>query len=630
MAAVVCARSDCSNLLPAGQLKYCSDRCGNTVRARRKRKMKKADADLRVKTVNREFTRDTYDAMGRTQARKPPQWFIDEQWPARIDTEGLSFEQVADLCGTTRPTISRWIAWLQANSADALRRQGVRANVPDGILDDFVAFRDRYFRLPAGGPYLTEPFHLRWVAAILDALEHGRQQVILSPPRHGKTELLVHVAVWLICRDPNLRVIWVGGNEDIAANASGLVLQELDSNERLVDEWGPFKPETRSGKKWTAADFTVATRSAALKSPTMIAVGKGGKLLSRDADLIVADDIEDDRTTAQPAQREATRRWFNKDLASRKEEHTAWFVIGSRQDPDDLYQHLLDNSEWDVIVEQAHDDSCAVPVEDEDAHQDCVLFPAVRSYRWLAQKRRTVGDAIFEMQYLNRPRPEGMAYFTRETVEGCRNRSRILGDIPPRTRLIAGLDPAPKGYQAAVLWAVNVDTNTRFLVDLDNEKAGGTPHLRHILAHWASKYGVVEWVVEENYRDDKIETDPVILELRQRLSLRFPPFRTGHNKNDPNLGVTSMIPLFEQGLVDLPYGDPATRAKVDVYVNQLVNWRPIAGRLGHKHWKADLVMAGWFPEAEIQGWQRQVVADMQVEYGTTGYVGDYGEDMWSR
>ena len=33
----------------------------------------------------------------------------------------------------------------------------------------------------------------------------------------------------------------------------------------------------------------------------MVAVGKGGKILSRDCDLIIADDIEDHGTTIQPS-----------------------------------------------------------------------------------------------------------------------------------------------------------------------------------------------------------------------------------------------------------------------------------------------------------------------------------------
>ena len=94
----------------------------------------------------------------------------------------------------------------------------------------------------------------------------------------------------------------------------------------------------------------------------MVAVGKGGKILSRDCDfLIIADDIEDFGSTAQPSGRAATKRWWTTTLSSRVEAHTAVVVIGSRQHSDDLYNSLLDNNAWDNIVEQAHSDDCEIP-----------------------------------------------------------------------------------------------------------------------------------------------------------------------------------------------------------------------------------------------------------------------------
>ena len=142
--------------------------------------------------------------------------------------------------------------------------------------------------------------------------------------------------------------MWVGGNEDIAKNAVGAVLDHLENNELLNEEInGPgekFQPKIRSGKSWSSGQFTIGTRTVTgIKSPTMVAVGKGGKILSRDCDLIIADDIEDHGTTIQPSAREQTRQWWTTTLSSRKEEHTAIVVIGSRQHPEDLYNFLLDN-----------------------------------------------------------------------------------------------------------------------------------------------------------------------------------------------------------------------------------------------------------------------------------------------
>ena len=103
-------------------------------------------------------------------------------------------------------------------------------------LQDFKDFRDRYFKTETGELYETAEFHENWINNIVDAIENGKQQMILSPPRHGKTDLLTHFAVWQICKNPNIRIMWVGGNEDIAKNAVGAVLDHLENNELLNEE----------------------------------------------------------------------------------------------------------------------------------------------------------------------------------------------------------------------------------------------------------------------------------------------------------------------------------------------------------------------------------------------------------
>src|SRR5690606_41257821 len=81
------------------------------------------------------------------------------------------------------------------------------------LVEHSLAFRGRWFRTPRGVAYLTPPFQQRWVEAILRTLVTGGRQIILSPPRHGQSELLFHVCVWLIVLFPNLRILRVGGHE---------------------------------------------------------------------------------------------------------------------------------------------------------------------------------------------------------------------------------------------------------------------------------------------------------------------------------------------------------------------------------------------------------------------------------
>ena len=68
-------------------------------------------------------------------------------------------------------------------------------------LENFSSFRQRYFRTELGEVYDTADFHKNWINNIIDSIENGKELLILSPPRHGKTELLIHFAVYQICKN---------------------------------------------------------------------------------------------------------------------------------------------------------------------------------------------------------------------------------------------------------------------------------------------------------------------------------------------------------------------------------------------------------------------------------------------
>ena len=95
-------------------------------------------------------------------------------------------------------------AYVEDMKTDLDKESWAIPQVAEKTLEDFDYFRDRYFQTEQGIPYETPDFHKKWIASIMDAIENGTQHMILSPPRHGKTDLLIHFAVWLICKNPNI------------------------------------------------------------------------------------------------------------------------------------------------------------------------------------------------------------------------------------------------------------------------------------------------------------------------------------------------------------------------------------------------------------------------------------------
>ena len=628
MANKFCYAGGCHRPLPKGRTKYCSDRCYNRITMQKKRAKKKG-----IEWTQEDDTLVIPSQKKNLQARRGKVYtdIVESGLAEEILKGKNTVSDVAKILETSVAAVSMaYNAYIEDKENELAQDNWAIPQVAEKSLQDFRDFRDRYFQTEKGEPYETPEFHIKWINSILEAIEHGEQQMILSPPRHGKTDLLIHFCVWMICTNPNIRILWVGGNEEIAKNAIGSVLDQLESNELLIEEiCGPgpkFKPNTRTGKSWSQNGFTVGTRTVTgIKSPTMVGIGRGGKILSRDCDLIIADDIEDHTSTMQPASRENTRSWWTTTLSSRKEEHTAMVVIGSRQHYDDLYSHLLENQSWKTIVEEAHDTACTLPDWNEDEHLDCMLWTGKRTYKWLMDRKRaaetTGGRAIYEMVYLNVAMPDGLALFDRVEIEECRDQKRDIGHIPQGTRLIAGLDPASTGYQAAFLWAYDAVTNKLHMVDMNNNLGGGIPQALEIIKDWYGKYNLSHWVIEENGFQKAIRQDKSIRDFASRHGIFLEGHETYKNKFDPMYGVTAMRPMFQEQNISLPYLSFEAQEKVNLYTSQLVYFSSAKNKSKSVGTKTDIVMASWFPMRAIRRMQKERFAELGYDYNPsfTGY-----------
>jgi hypothetical protein len=621
-----CANPGCEKKFTAkhNNKRYCTVQCSRKAQHKRV-KAKKAREYTTQMTVIRgehyeEYVRDYAEA---------------------VEKKLITKTEVAEFLGVSKPNVTKMHEAYLVDKDNLIKQKTWKTPKEALIaLEKFEDFRDRYFQTETGDPYETADFHKKWIKSILQAIDEGGEQMILSPPRHGKTDLLTHFAVWQICRNPNVRIMWVGGNEEIAKNAVGAVVDHLEHNEKLIEDFcGPgqtFKPKNRSGKSWTSGQFTIATRTVTgIKSPTMVAVGKGGKILSRDCDLIIADDIEDHGTTIQPSAREQTRQWWTTTLSSRKEEHTAIVIIGSRQHPEDLYNFLLENPQVTTIVEEAHSTECVLPELDIEAHIDCMLWKNKRTYKWLLSRLQaaetTGGKAIFEMVYLNKAFVDGITMFDVEEVDLCRDVNRTIGHIPAGTRLIAGLDPASTGFQACFLWAVNTDTGKMYMVDIENEQGGGIIQAKETIKKWYEKYNLAHWVIEENGFQRAIRQDKDLKEYCARMGIYLEGHQTQKNKFDPIFGVGSMRELFKEELISLPYGSAESETKSNIYRRQLIYFSTGANKQSGRNNKSDVVMASWFPMRVIRRLQKERLAEVGLDYKPSfgeWNLSDMNESPW--
>lgn len=634
----VCAAADCGEVLPAGRRKWCSDAC----RLREKSRIRRLSGVDEGHSVRPGQRGVVYRQVAES-----------DMLPAVLKNV-MSVSEFAEYLGRSQGAVSKA---LDAYRADMLLAAKSEGWLPDGEVcamlmidpetgaelkpasrddeawfaaaaDAFVTFSNRFFRVRKGVPYIIAPFHRRWIVAILKAIYFGEKLMILSPPRHGKSELLVHFAVWLIARNPDIAILWVGGNSEIASDMVSSVRDELEHNTELIDAVLPpdttWAPTERKGAQWTSTRFRVANRTLPRKAATMTAVGRNGKILSRDADFIISDDIEDHESVQTVGSRNATRSWFTTQLDSRKEEHTGWVLIGSRQHHEDLYGYLLDDDEWHTDVSSAHRLDCTIDPHNLDAHTDCMLFPQIRSYRWLYAKRRSAAalglEDHFEMVYLNVTKPQGATIFVRDEMEQCFDPTRPIGYpnlTDPQGNLlpvmtVAGLDPAATGYQAGFMWGYSPHTHIEYMIDLDNRAGGGIDAFLQLAQLWLERYNLRLWVIEDMGFQKGYRQEKRVQQWAERNGVTLLPHTTGRNKTDPQYGVGAMSGLYRDKLINLPYGSAEAKEKTELLVRQAVRFSN--DRTTNRKRLTDALMASWFPQRIIENWKREQTEGIKMQY----------------
>lgn len=500
----------------------------------------------------------------------------------------------------------------------------------DVLVQAFVDWRDEFFDVTSEGKYLTKPVHRRWIRATLKTIYTGGRQLILSPPRHGKTDLLIHFCVWLILRDPMIRILWIGPNDDVAQNSLGQVRNLLEGEEELrkayLGEFGTWAPQKRgAGNLWQSTKFTVQTRPIPRKQPTMWCAGVKGKILSLDADFIIVDDPADPDDSTTDGGRDGILRWFRVKLLSRKMNFTGLVMISSRVHVSDLYSNYVESDQWDVLVDRAHDQGlCGKDLFDE--HPDpvsCVLFPEINPLPYLREQFNDVGAELFDMMYLNQPRPDGTLIFDPDKIRAnCLDPSRGIGlaGVPHPYRLVAGLDPAARGVQAAFLWAVrlpsflpNYDPNDPrfaydklgegyYMIDTQTQQAGGIEGAVKVMEDWYVTYGCDLWVVEDVSYQKVFWDDPRVKKLKGEGLIHMQGHDTGKNKHDADFGIAKTAELYHSGKVSLPYATPDAQRKTNQLITQLTNF---TGAKPKRAGEADILMASWFPHnTVIKKWRK--------------------------
>lgn len=254
---------------------------------------------------------------------------------------------------------------------EALERRQRRASEP-------LAGLSLYDFVPRVTPSFSAPRHLAPLVDLLDRVEQEPVRACVSvPPRHSKTETVLHGVARILARHPDWAVAYVSYAADIARSKSrqlrdyaaraGVVLREDSS---ALHEW-----RTPQGGG-------------------LLATGIGGPLTGHGVRLLVVDDPFKNRQDADsPAIRERASQWFTSTAMTRVEPGGSVLVVHTRWHRDDLIGRLERDEDvaWQVVNMPALDAS------------ERPLWPERWPREALLSRRAEVGEHDWQSLYQGHP-----------------------------------------------------------------------------------------------------------------------------------------------------------------------------------------------------------------------------------
>jgi len=558
----------------------------------------------------------------------------------RCIAEGMTVEQA---CASAGKSIKTWEYYKRtdkefADKADRTRlglknKQFANADVHDLT---FAEFRQRFLHsrtFPHQQNLVDviegrEPSWLHPSMKFEPGLASNRV-LINIPPNHAKSiTITVDYVTWQVCRNPNFRVLIVSQTQQLAADFLYAIKQRL-THPMYQDLQAAYAAGVGFNSKsasWQATRVTFGDelRESSEKDPNIEAVGIGGQIYGKRADMIIVDDAV---TLKNANEFEKQIRWLTQDVRSRLNPTGKLIVIGTRVASVDLYRELRQEDRypgglvpWKYLAMpallEAHEDPdkwvTLWPASDmpfdgqsESEKNEEGLYPRW-SGRNLYNERQAMDASTWALVYQQQDVSENAAFdpvCVKGSIDGMRKSGRLEPGWPGHPKdisgfsIVCGMDPAIVGDTAAICYAVDRNTSKRYILDALKVTRPSPQQIRDIIINWTQLYSPSEWIIEKNAFQAFLTQDEGIKQFLASRGVLLKEHHTGQNKWDAGFGVASMATLFgtkqhdgkhhRDNLIHLP-SDQTENVKS--LIEQLITWTPTTKG------KTDMVMALWFCE----------------------------------
>ena len=382
--------------------------------------------------------------------------------------------------------------------------------------------------------------HHKVMAKKFEDIANGkaRRLIINMPPRHTKSEFGSYMLpAWFLGRDPSKKIIQCSNTAELAVGFGRKVRNLVGS-----EQYARIFPNVN-----LRSDSKAAGRWSTNANGEYFAIGVGGTVTGKGADLLIIDDPHSEQEAAiaatNPEVYDKVYEWYSSGPRQRLQPGGSIIVIMTRWSKKDLTGRILksalekDGDEWDIIEFPA-----ILPSGN-------ALWPQFWDIKELEVLREELPLAKWQAQYQQQPTSEEGALVKRDWWKPWEQ------DTPPQcTYVIQSWDTAftkneRSDYSACTTWGVfylNEDELQPNVILLDAFKARlEFPELKEKAFNMYKEWQPDSFIVE-----GKASGLPLIGELR-RMGIPVSEF-TPTRGNDKIARLNSVTDLFASGKVWAP------------------------------------------------------------------------------
>ena len=385
--------------------------------------------------------------------------------------------------------------------------------------------------------YKVGPHHLKLIQIFEDIAAGKKKRVIVNiAPRHGKSELISYLApAWFLGKYPQKKIIMGSHTADLAVNFGRRVRNLVGSEAyKGIFPQVELQSDSKSASRW-GTNF----------NGEYFAIGVGGALAGRGADLFIIDDphSEQEAKTGRPDVFLTAWEWFQSGPLQRLMPGGAIIIVMTRWSKLDLTGMIVQQTErnegvdaWEVVE---------FPAIKDDGE---ALWPEFWPVEELLSKKAALDVRYWNAQYMQKPTSQEGALIKREWWQLWE------GETPPTCEFtIMSLDAAQEtnnraDYNALTTWGVffNEETNNFAIILLNAiKKRLEYPDLKKLVLEEYKEWEPDSFMVE------KKSAGAALYQEMRRMGIPVQEFTPGKGQ-DKIARVNAVSALFEGGVVYAP------------------------------------------------------------------------------